>query len=43
MSGEPIHPANMVISVVSTTLVAVVLIFVAIRLFGRERIIMGTK
>jgi sodium transport system permease protein len=43
MMGEPIHPANMVISVVSTTLVAVVLIFVAIRLFGRERIIMGTK
>jgi sodium transport system permease protein len=43
MMGEPINPANMVISVVSTTLVAVVLIFVAIRLFGRERIIMGTK
>jgi sodium transport system permease protein len=43
MMGEPIQPANMVISVVSTTLMAVVLIVVAIRLFGRERIIMGTK
>ena len=43
MRGEPIQLANVVISVVSTMLVAVLLIIVAVRLFARERIVMGAK
>ncbi len=43
MRGEPINPLNVVVSVVSTTLVAVLLIILAVRLFERERILMGVK
>jgi sodium transport system permease protein len=43
MRGEPINPINVLISVISTTLVAVLLIILAIRLFKRERILMGAK
>ena len=43
MRGEPINPLNVVVSVISTILVAGILIFIAIRLFERERILMGVK
>ena len=43
MRGEPIDPANVVVSVISTTLCAILLIYLAVQLFKRERILMGAK
>jgi sodium transport system permease protein len=43
MRGEPIDPANVVVSVISTTLCAILLIYLAVQLFKREQILMGAK
>jgi sodium transport system permease protein len=43
MRGEPIDPMNVVVSVVSTTLCAILLVYLAVQLFKRERILMGAK
>lgn len=43
MRGEPIDPANVVVSVISTTLCAILLVYLAVQLFKRERILMGAK
>lgn len=43
MRGEPINPLNMLVSVISTLIVAMLLIILAVRLFQRERILMGAK
>jgi sodium transport system permease protein len=43
MRGEPVDPLNIVVSVISTTLVAILLISLAVRLFKREQILMGAK
>jgi sodium transport system permease protein len=43
MRGEPINPYNIIVSIISTTIVAILLIFLAVRSFERERILMGVK
>ena len=43
MRGEPIDPANVVVSVISTTLCAFLLVYLAVQQFKRERILMGAK
>lgn len=43
MRGEPIDPLNVLVSVVSTTLCAILLVYLAVQLFKRERILMGAK
>jgi sodium transport system permease protein len=43
MRGEPIDPMNVVVSVVSTTICAILLVYLAVQLFKRERILMGAK
>jgi sodium transport system permease protein len=43
MRGEPIDPMNVVVSVISTTLCAILLVYLAVQLFKRERILMGAK
>ncbi|MFO7625163.1 MAG: ABC transporter permease [Anaerolineales bacterium] len=43
MRGEPIDPANVVVSVISTTLCSILLVYLAVQLFKRERILMGAK
>jgi sodium transport system permease protein len=43
MRGEPIDPANVVVSVISTILCAILLVYLAVQQFKRERILMGAK
>jgi sodium transport system permease protein len=43
MRGEPIDPMNVVVSVGSTTLCAILLVYLAVQLFKRERILMGAR
>ena len=43
MRGEAIDPANVVISTVATLVMAVVLIYAAIRLYSRERVLFGAR
>jgi sodium transport system permease protein len=43
MRGEPVDSLNVLVSAVSTTLCAILLVYLAVQLFKRERIIMGAK
>ena len=43
MRGEPVDPMNVVVSVISTTICSILLIYLAVQLFKRERILMGSR
>jgi len=43
MRGEPIDPLNIIVSTAVTTVAAVALIFLAIQLYKRERLLFGAK
>jgi len=43
MRGEPLNPFHVIISIVSTLFVSLILIFIAIKLYAREKIIFGAR
>jgi sodium transport system permease protein len=43
MRGEPVSPANVSISTSATILVAALFIWIAVKLYGHERVLFGTK
>jgi sodium transport system permease protein len=43
MRGEKLDPLNVIVSTVATILIAIVLVFIAVKLYQSERILLGTK
>ena len=43
MRSEPTNPLNIAVSAISTLVVSGILVFIAIKLYGHERIMMGGR